>query len=397
MTKAHASRSLLLAATWSLMSYAHAQPSSGYIRYDPSKKEVIVFVHGVVGDSRDTWTNAQTGSYWPALVRDDSTFSDANVWVFGYSSPKVEKAQNIEELARKLGDELRAQDVFESHQRVYFLVHSMGGLVTREMLTQQLPSPDKVPLIYFYGTPSAGADLAGVAAALSENPQFANMRPFTRESDVATFSNRWLSTGENPNARYPQRIWSFCAYEIESLVGGKVIVSSASASFLCNTAPRGALANHITMVKPADKTREPYKYFVSAYKFTRSEEGRFLAAVDALTLHSAAAPGLRIESLKLRSKKLSDDPIVVGCDEVAAGQKQFRVALAPTERLIAVRPAFQAAKHIQARTISSTFDREGSVTVGYQIQGSPAQPFGKCSKDGRAKVEIQYLIEESAR
>jgi triacylglycerol esterase/lipase EstA (alpha/beta hydrolase family) len=128
MTRLLALLGLLFAAAWSLIPPVHAQQRSGYIKHDPSRKEVIVFVHGVIGDAKDTWTNAQTRSYWPALVRDDSTFSDANVWIFSYSSPRVDNAQNIEELARKLGDELRAQDVFQSHQRLYFLVHSMGGL-----------------------------------------------------------------------------------------------------------------------------------------------------------------------------------------------------------------------------------------------------------------------------
>ena len=184
----------------------------------------------------------------------------------------------MEEVARKLADELNAQGVIQEHEKIYFLTHSMGGLIVRDMLTQlQIPAT-KVPMIYFYGTPSAGADLAGLAAAVSANPQFNNLKPFARESDVAAYSRRWLSTAENPNTRYPQRIWSFCAYEVEGMVAGRVIVPQHSASFLCTTNPRASLANHSTMVRPASRSAESYTYFVHAFKFAQSEAGRLLAA-----------------------------------------------------------------------------------------------------------------------
>lgn len=373
---------------------AQAQSASGYIKHDPSRKEVIVFVHGVTGGAKDTWTNEQTKAYWPSLVREDKTFSAVNVWVFSYFSPKLQNAQNVEELARKLGDEMRAQDVLQSHDRIYFLVHSMGGLITREMLTQQLPPPSKVPLIFFFGTPSAGADLGGVVAAISSNPQFANMRPYTRESDVASFSRRWLSTAENPNARYPQKIWSFCAYEIQPFAAGKLIVNEGSASFLCSTFPRASLANHVTMVKPADRDAESYQYFVSAYKFARSPAAQFVSTAEAITLHSASMPGLRTEALEVRAANFSDEPIQVGCNQVAAGEKRLRLALAPSERVVAVKPNFQLLSDIQATSLSSTFDPSGSITVGYRVQGNPASPFTGCSADGRAQLGVQYLVEQ---
>src|ERR1041384_7667098 len=82
------------------------EPTSEYIKRDSNRKDVIVFVHGVLGDAKATWNNDDSHAYWPSLVRDDPAFSSANVWVFGYSSPKIKNAQSIEELAQKLGDEL---------------------------------------------------------------------------------------------------------------------------------------------------------------------------------------------------------------------------------------------------------------------------------------------------
>ncbi|HKX28938.1 MAG TPA: toll/interleukin-1 receptor domain-containing protein, partial [Blastocatellia bacterium] len=45
--------------------------NSEYIRRNPGNQGVIVFVHGILGDSRSTWTNDSTKAYWPELlVRD---------------------------------------------------------------------------------------------------------------------------------------------------------------------------------------------------------------------------------------------------------------------------------------------------------------------------------------
>ena len=317
------------------------------------------------------------------------------MWVFSYFSPKLKDAQNVEELATKLGDEIRSQDVLMSHEKVYFIAHSMGGLIIREMLTEQLPSPAKVPLIYFFGTPSAGADLAGVAAAISSNPQFANMRPFTRQSDVASYSRRWLATAENPRARYPQQIWSFCAYEIEPLVAGQLIVNSLSASYLCSTNPRGSQANHVTMVKPSDRTSEPYESFVSAYKFARSPEARFLASAEAIPLHSEKQPGPRIGGLELRTAKFSADPINVACNQVETGDKKLRLPLAATERLLAVKPMIDALDNVRSSSVrSSNFDSSGTVSVGYEVEGRKAGFFSWWCSTGRAELGIQYLVEK---
>src|SRR5271163_4677993 len=64
---------------------AQDSAKSQYVRQD-AKDSVIVFVHGVLGDSRSTWTNARTRAYWPALMKDDPFFKDFDIFVIGYPS-----------------------------------------------------------------------------------------------------------------------------------------------------------------------------------------------------------------------------------------------------------------------------------------------------------------------
>ena len=52
--------------------HAQSAGASSYVQFDKSRRNVIIFVHGVTGDARDTWTNTATGAYWPDLIRLDS-------------------------------------------------------------------------------------------------------------------------------------------------------------------------------------------------------------------------------------------------------------------------------------------------------------------------------------
>ena len=45
-----------------------ALAESRYVRQQPDNRQVIVFVHGVTGDSRETWTNFASRTYWPELL-----------------------------------------------------------------------------------------------------------------------------------------------------------------------------------------------------------------------------------------------------------------------------------------------------------------------------------------
>src|SRR6476620_8452131 len=82
----------------------HAQ---GYVRHKPGLPKIIVFVHGVLGDSTSSWT-ASGGTSWPQLLAQDSTFDSANIYVYGYPTPAVGQSYSINELAEHLRSRLEA-------------------------------------------------------------------------------------------------------------------------------------------------------------------------------------------------------------------------------------------------------------------------------------------------
>jgi hypothetical protein len=353
---------------------------------------VIVFVHGVTGNAKETWTNRESKAYWPELIRSDERFSSANVWVFSYSSPKIRNAQNVEELALKLGDAL--SEVLRTHNKVYFLAHSLGGLIVREMLVLKGLPYTKVPLIYFFGTPSAGADLAGLAAAVSRNPQFENLRPFARDTDVAGFARDWLATSQDPKRQYPQRIWSFCAYEIEGFVANNLIVPMLSASHLCSTAPRASLANHSTMVKPRDRSSEPYEYFASAYEFARSSAANLVASNGAITVHSENSPGIDVTSLKVKFATIGGKELEVACGDSRTGILAVPLGNAKRETVVAATTLGKDIRGMSASVFEPIIDSAGTLSVKYGIYGVKPSPRGSCLTNGQANIFLQYVVKE---
>ncbi|AKD56957.1 esterase/lipase family protein [Spirosoma radiotolerans] len=229
---------------------------SEYIRNDSKNAGIIVFVHGVTGNSRDTWTNQVTGAYWPKLIAEDSTFKNFNIYVYNYPSPVLGKSYNIDEIAENMRLVLNNDKIF-NHKQVAFLSHSMGGLVTRSFLLKNRDFIPKVLMAYFFATPTTGSEVAGIANLLSNNPQFGKMLSMDSDSYLADKQRDWQAAGIS----FP----CYCAYEIQNTYGQK-IVQQQSATNLCNKRFDPIDANHIDIVKPANTSSTAYIAFKSAFE-----------------------------------------------------------------------------------------------------------------------------------
>jgi len=122
---------------WFLVALATAAPGSAqtkshatipWVRNLPSNHAVIIFVHGVTGDELSTWTSSD--QYWPSMLTRDPTFSDQNIYVYHYPSPRLRKTFSIDEIAENMRLVLSTDGVLR-HNALTFVSHSMGGIVTR--------------------------------------------------------------------------------------------------------------------------------------------------------------------------------------------------------------------------------------------------------------------------
>jgi pimeloyl-ACP methyl ester carboxylesterase len=234
---------------------------SHYVRLNQDNNGVIIFVHGVLGDGKSTWTNPITKAYWPNLLENDSIFDHYNIYIYEFRSPLIGKSYTIDELADNMNLILGNAGVFE-HKELIFLSHSMGGLVTRALLLKYRELIPKVGFTYFFSTPTTGSELASVAE-LSKNPQFHDMFPMGENTYIESLQSSWLAA--------KLKVRSFCAYEILATHGIDV-VTRQSATNLCTEPLNPILEDHISIVKPRDQTSLSYIAFKRAFVDTRQSQ-----------------------------------------------------------------------------------------------------------------------------
>jgi len=225
-----------------------------YIRND-GYRTVIVFVHGIFGDGQSTWTNVSTKAYWPELLEGDEIFRKADIYVYSYPTPFLQKAYNINDVIGDMRNWLEKDFVFRAHDEVVFLCHSMGGLVVRGYLRRYQNDARKVSLIYFFSTPTNGTQVAEMARVLSKNPQLGGMLPVESSEYVNSMQDDWRELPVHPVSK--------CAYENKDTYGIR-IVDKTSASSLCDEVTP-LWADHIGIVKPRDQRDIIYSVFQRAF------------------------------------------------------------------------------------------------------------------------------------
>jgi hypothetical protein len=148
----------------------------------------------------------------------------------------------------------------------------MGGIVVRHFLLNHQDQIEKVPMVFFYATPTNGSEMAAVGQLASVNPQLRGMVPIKGNDLLQSIQSGWL------NSDKAKSIASYCAVE-ELPTFGIMIVTRSSATSLCNRPLDPFSANHMDIVKPPDREDPRYTRFVSALR------------KEALNVNSLVVPG----------------------------------------------------------------------------------------------------------
>jgi pimeloyl-ACP methyl ester carboxylesterase len=226
--------------------------TASWVRNVPSNREVIIFVHGVLGDERSTWTSGD--QYWPSMLTNDPTFDGQNIYVYHYPSPRLNQSFSIDEIADNMRLVLSTDGVLRN-DRLTFVSHSMGGLVMRAFILKYRYVVPKIRLLYFFATPTTGSPYAVLAGLVSRNPQFKQLYPMKSDSYLAPLQSNWLAANLG--------LKSYCAYETLPLYG-QIIVERQSATNLCTERLDPIDGDHITIVKPGDQNSNSYRALKSA-------------------------------------------------------------------------------------------------------------------------------------
>jgi tetratricopeptide (TPR) repeat protein/pimeloyl-ACP methyl ester carboxylesterase len=228
-------------------------PTSHYERPSakegPFKQRVIVFVHGIFGNSDDTWTSSN-GAYWPKLLLNDGAFSDFDVYVANYESPILGNTLTPDEVAATLNNQLTADGVFSKHRQVVFICHSLGGLLVQRLLLTFREHAAQVPFVYFFGEPGEGAEVASIGRWLSSDPLVATLQHNGPNEYLLNTETQWRA------AHFGIR--RYCAYETKPLAGALKVVDRLSGTRNCDEPALPIGEDHWDIVKPTNVGHESY-------------------------------------------------------------------------------------------------------------------------------------------
>ncbi|KAJ5818486.1 hypothetical protein N7474_004077 [Penicillium riverlandense] len=141
--------------------------------YSPTAPEIdFIFVHGLGGNSRKTWTKSSLQSnFWPKeWLSKDPAFKNVRIHSYGYDSYYLkgkEDCLNVHHIGKSfLGAISTSPCIINSRTYIVVIGHSMGGLVMKKacILAKQdavhKALAGRFAAFYFLATPHRGADSA---------------------------------------------------------------------------------------------------------------------------------------------------------------------------------------------------------------------------------------------
>ncbi|KAH7082904.1 hypothetical protein BKA63DRAFT_501828 [Paraphoma chrysanthemicola] len=229
----------------------------------------IIAVHGLGGDSHNTWTDNKSGKLWLRdLLPDSEGFGNARIMTFGYDArPWLRPGSNTTArsftFAESLLSEIRSlrltTDTPEG-KPIMFIGHSLGGIVIKKALviaqanrTQYKDVFDSTRSVIFFGTPHQGATAVDWTEKLELVSRVVGLKRSKVLKELELWSDSLLELSqtffEQSNTLL---ITSF--YERQPYNGVYVVrEGSARGPFLHDT-PIGLDANHHTICKFASTT-----------------------------------------------------------------------------------------------------------------------------------------------
>lgn len=131
---------------------------------------VIVFVHGILSDSRNCWYyedkgNSENNRYWPQIIL-DKRFDNPSIFLGGFFTGIDAGIYDLRNCADELFSALKrptadGQTSPFDKDKLVFVCHSTGGIVVRYMLANNYEDfKDKAVGLVLIASPSYGSKLA---------------------------------------------------------------------------------------------------------------------------------------------------------------------------------------------------------------------------------------------
>lgn len=252
-----------------------------WIRRDKNKS-LVVFVHGLTG-GMGTWAYDESVSF-PSLLLADHRIDGFDIACFNYfttftniygasksvfgrmfgSLKSFRKNLPIEEIGELLKTEFSVN--FSKYKRIIVVAHSMGGLISKYCILQQIEHDGVSPVTGFISlaVPHQGAKAASIASLISSNAHVGDLQVLSEAIDKLNRS--WIQSTVKPEVKY-----IYGAYDIivekNSAIPTDALKSSAVA----------VSEDHVGICKPKDNEQTVY---VAVVTFIEELAKKFSGQLD---------------------------------------------------------------------------------------------------------------------
>jgi len=227
--------------------------------------ELVVFIHGLCGDAKSTWTNTTTHFIFPKELARDLAEENrpAYVFVFDYIS-RLKEGPSVQSIADHLEFEIGELLKKHPYRTLRIVAHSMGGLVAREyILRRQLRSHPqlKATNVVLLATPNNGSELAELGRLISESRQVEELRHIDKgNSYLESLNKDW--NREFKGGGHPRHVLLYAGYEeLGMSVFGRIVKYSSAISYADES--MGFQQDHVSISKPKDADDVIYRWVKS--------------------------------------------------------------------------------------------------------------------------------------
>jgi hypothetical protein len=246
--------------------------NNSWVVYRPSGT-AFVFVHGVQSSAKECWFNPKTGAFWPNLVRDDGVLAQASIFLGGYYTQVDAGEYGMRDCAKELLEGLdrgaSGHPAVLDHERLVFVCHSLGGIVTRYMLEcWREMFQTKSILLVLIASPSIGSRWANSLESVIELFRNRTGRELRWNSDSLNDLDRRFKDMRDRQLIPRLAGCEWCEQNFPKLpgfIGLRPIVEVDSAAHYFGGHHLIPGSDHISIVKPADAEERVHLLLRDAY------------------------------------------------------------------------------------------------------------------------------------
>ncbi len=225
---------------------------------NPERKADVIFIHGVDGDHLSTWhPTGDDQAYWPRWLGEE--MHEIGVWSIDYPAATKIGGDGTMALTTRADNLLSLLDSKgfddDSKRPIVFVMHSFGGVVTKQMIRSAAESPRdewqaigrRINGAVFIAVPNSGSGIASFLTHIAPKFTTVTLEDLRKDEPNLEDLNRWFR--DNAKRR---GIETMAFFETQKTSGIQVVTLSSADPGIEGTEIVGLDDDHISICKLPD-------------------------------------------------------------------------------------------------------------------------------------------------